>query len=67
MDGDNMNVLNATKQYTERMVEVIVSCQLCFITIKKLGKSTPDSFSMLKLVYSCDYYLNSECKAKLSS
>lgn len=34
---------------------------------KNWEKSTPDSFSMLKLVYSCDYYLNCEYKAKLSS
>lgn len=41
MDGDNMNVLNATEQYTEKMVEVVSFMSGIFHHNKKTGKINP--------------------------
>ena len=41
MDGDNMNVLNATKQYTEKMVEVVSFMSVMFHHNRKTGKINP--------------------------
>lgn len=49
MDGDNMNVLNATEQYTEKMVEVVSFMSGIFHHNKKTGKINPWLFLHVKI------------------